>query len=150
MGRNVSLEILKSQLKLSFFHLPGKIGETYRANKNSLLATKEVDRYSLVTMASASSDKWVAVDLRTCTTPAAMASSISDRCERAAILAMERMAMEHSNRPMMARYLGMLVAIAKATEREMNEELSGIPALSVTAGQTRLAKPLLVSLLVAM
>mmetsp|Transcript_5738 Transcript_5738/g.13038 ORF Transcript_5738/g.13038 Transcript_5738/m.13038 type:complete len:900 (-) Transcript_5738:273-2972(-) len=67
----------------------------------------------------------------------------------AAILAMERMAMEHSNRPMMARYPGMLVSIAQATEREMNEELNGIPASSVT-GQPRLAKPLLMSLLVAM
>lgn len=67
----------------------------------------------------------------------------------AAILAMERMAMEHSNRPMMARYPGMLVSIAQATEREMNEELNGIPASSVR-GQPRLAKPLLMSLLVAM
>jgi len=67
----------------------------------------------------------------------------------AAILALERMAMEHSNRPMMARYPGMLVSIAQATEREMNEELNGIPASSVT-GQPRLAKPLLMSLLVAM
>ncbi|KAL7545490.1 hypothetical protein ACHAWF_008849, partial [Thalassiosira exigua] len=67
----------------------------------------------------------------------------------AAILAMERMAMEHTNRPMMARYPGMLVSIAKATEREMHEEMNGIPAGSVT-GQPRLAKPLLMSLLVAM
>lgn len=67
----------------------------------------------------------------------------------AAILAMERMAMEHSNRPMMARYPGMLVAIAKATEREMHEELNGNPVSSAT-GQPRLAKPLLMSLLVAM
>lgn len=67
----------------------------------------------------------------------------------AAILAMERMAMEHSNRPMMARYPGMLVSIAQATEREMNEELNGIPASSAS-GQPRLAKPLLMSLLVAM
>ena len=67
----------------------------------------------------------------------------------ASILAMERLAMEHSNRPMMARFPGMLVSIAKATEREMNEELNGIPASSVT-GQPRLAKPLLMSLLVAM
>ena len=67
----------------------------------------------------------------------------------AAILAMERMAMDHSNRPMMAHYPGMLVSIAQATEREMNEELNGIPASSIT-GQPRLAKPLLMSLLVAM
>ena len=65
------------------------------------------------------------------------------------ILAMERLAMELSNRPMMARFPGMLVSIAKATEREMNEELNGIPTSSVT-GQPRLAKPLLMSLLVAM
>jgi hypothetical protein len=67
----------------------------------------------------------------------------------AAILAMERMAMDHSNRPMMARYPGMLVSIAKATEREMNEELNGVPKSSAS-GQPRLAKPLLMSLLVAM
>ena len=67
----------------------------------------------------------------------------------AAILAMERMAMEHSNRPMMARYPGMLVTIAQATEREMKEEASGMQVVSGT-GQPRLAKPLLMSLLVAM
>lgn len=63
----------------------------------------------------------------------------------AAVLAMERMAMEHSNRPMMARYPGMLVSIAQATEREMKEELNGSMKC-----QPRLAKPLLMSLLVAM
>jgi hypothetical protein len=67
----------------------------------------------------------------------------------AAILAMERMAMDQSNRPMMARYPGMLVSIAKATEREMNEEVNG-PPKSSASGQPRLAKPLLMSLLVAM
>jgi hypothetical protein len=67
----------------------------------------------------------------------------------AAILAMERMAMEHSNRPMMARYPGMLVTIAQATEREMKEEANGVEVFSGT-GQPRLAKPLLMSLLVAM
>ena len=67
----------------------------------------------------------------------------------AAILAMERMAMEHSNRPMMARYPGMLVSIAQATEREMKEAASGMSVVSGT-GQPRRAKPLLMSLLVAM
>jgi hypothetical protein len=62
---------------------------------------------------------------------------------------MERMAMEHSNRPMMARYPGMLVTIAQATEREMKEEANGVEVFSGT-GQPRLAKPLLMSLLVAM
>ncbi|KAL7427886.1 hypothetical protein ACHAXH_001685 [Discostella pseudostelligera] len=61
----------------------------------------------------------------------------------AAILTMERIATEHSNRPMMARYPGVLVSIAKATEREMREELN-------VRGQPRLAKPLLMSLLVAL
>jgi hypothetical protein len=65
----------------------------------------------------------------------------------AAVLAMERMAMEHSNRPMMARYPGLLVSIAKATEREMKEEINFNVAVK---GQPRLAKPLLMSLLVAM
>ena len=67
----------------------------------------------------------------------------------AAMLAVERMAMEHSNRPMMARYPGMLVTIAQAAEREMKEESSGMQVVSGT-GQPRLAKPLLMSLLVAM
>jgi hypothetical protein len=69
------------------------------------------------------------------------------RARDAAVLAMERMAMEHSNRPMMARHPGLLVSIAQATEREMKEEIN----LSGTInGQPRLAKPLLMSLLVAM
>lgn len=67
----------------------------------------------------------------------------------AAILAMERMAMEHSNRAMMARYPGMLIIIAQATEREMDEEMNADPANSATS-QPRLAKPLLMSLLVAL
>jgi hypothetical protein len=46
---------------------------------------------------------------------------------------------------MMARYPGMLVSIAQATEREMKEELNGSMKC-----QPRLAKPLLMSLLVAM
>lgn len=66
----------------------------------------------------------------------------------AAILAMERLATEHSNRQLMARHPGMLVSIARAAEREMNEELTLIPA-TLTSGP-RLAKPLLMSLLVAM
>jgi hypothetical protein len=81
---------------------------------------------------------------------AASRNSESETVARdAAILAMERMAMEHSNRTMMARYPGMLVIIAQATEREMDEEMSADPASSAT-GQPRLAKPLLMSLLVAM
>lgn len=67
----------------------------------------------------------------------------------AAILALERMAMEHSNRPMMARFPKMLVTIAQATERELKEEISGMQ-VSMGTGQPRLAKPLLMSLLVAM
>jgi len=67
----------------------------------------------------------------------------------AAILALERMAMEHSNRPMMARFPNMLVTIAQATERELKEEISGMQ-VSMGTGQPRLAKPLLMSLLVAM
>lgn len=61
----------------------------------------------------------------------------------AAILAIERIATEHSNRPTMARYPGMLVSIANATEREMRE-------CSIEKGQPRLAKPLLMSLLVSL
>lgn len=62
----------------------------------------------------------------------------------AAILTMERIATEHSNRPTMARYPGMLVSIAKATEREMREDPNNVQ------GHPRLAKPLLMSLLVAL
>jgi len=80
---------------------------------------------------------------------ASLSSPAGSVTRDAAILAMERMAMDHSNRPMMARYPGMLVSIAKATEREMNEELNGVPKSSAS-GQPRLAKPLLMSLLVAM
>ncbi|KAL9180309.1 hypothetical protein ACHAXT_008279 [Thalassiosira profunda] len=67
----------------------------------------------------------------------------------AALLAMERMAMEHGNRPMMARYPGVLTSVARAAERELHEEVHGRPA-SAGTGQPRLAKPLLMSLLVAM
>ena len=67
----------------------------------------------------------------------------------ACVLSMVRMAMEHSNRPIMARFPGMITSIAKATEREMKEE-DDTNASSTTTGQPRLAKPLLMSLLVAM
>mmetsp|Transcript_12218 Transcript_12218/g.28783 ORF Transcript_12218/g.28783 Transcript_12218/m.28783 type:complete len:757 (+) Transcript_12218:409-2679(+) len=67
----------------------------------------------------------------------------------ACVLSMVRMAMEHSNRPMMARFPGMITSIAKATEREMKEE-NDMNASPTSTGQPRLAKPLLMSLLVAM
>lgn len=62
-----------------------------------------------------------------------------------AITAMERLATEFSNRAHMARHEGLLAAVAKATEREAKLEAGG--------GDTSLpllAKPLLMSLLVAM
>ena len=62
-----------------------------------------------------------------------------------AVRAIERLATEFSNRPYMARHDGLLVAIAKATEREAKLEEAG------TKGEHAfLAKPLLMSLLVAM
>lgn len=64
-----------------------------------------------------------------------------------AITAMERLATDFTNRPHMARHEGLLVAVAKATEREAKLESS-------TTGSSKsmplLAKPLLMSLLVAM
>lgn len=62
-----------------------------------------------------------------------------------AITAMERLATEVSNRPHMARHEGLLVAVAKATEREAKLEMTG-----KTKSMPLLAKPLLMSLLVAM
>ena len=62
-----------------------------------------------------------------------------------AVVAMERLATEPQNRPLMARFPGMLVAIAKVTEREQKLEEAG-----TEASHERLAKPLLMSLLLAM
>mmetsp|Transcript_26350 Transcript_26350/g.39500 ORF Transcript_26350/g.39500 Transcript_26350/m.39500 type:complete len:775 (-) Transcript_26350:174-2498(-) len=62
-----------------------------------------------------------------------------------AIVAIERLATEVSNRQYMARHDGLLVAIAKATERESKSELAG-----EKNSQPRLAKQLLMSLLLAM
>lgn len=64
-----------------------------------------------------------------------------------AIVAIERLATEVSNRQYMARHEGLLVAIAKATERESRSELAGEKNKS---SQPRLAKQLLMSLLLAM
>jgi hypothetical protein len=62
-----------------------------------------------------------------------------------AIRAIERLATEFSNRAFMARHGGLLVAVAKATEREAKLEEEG-----TKADHAFLAKPLLMSLLVAM
>lgn len=62
-----------------------------------------------------------------------------------AIVAIERLATEVSNRQYLARHDGLLVAIAKATERESKSELAG-----EKQSQPRLAKQLLLSLLLAM
>jgi hypothetical protein len=62
-----------------------------------------------------------------------------------AVRAIERLATEFSNRPFMARHEGLLVAVAKATEREAQMEENG-----AKAEHAFLAKPLLMSLLVAM
>ncbi len=62
-----------------------------------------------------------------------------------AVVAIERLATEVSNRQYMARHEGLLVAIAKATERESKSELAGEEQT-----QPRLAKQLLMSLLLAM
>lgn len=62
-----------------------------------------------------------------------------------AIVALERLATEPKNRPMMARVPGMLVTIAKVTEKERLLEDAGAEAT-----HERLAKPLLMSLLLAL
>lgn len=62
-----------------------------------------------------------------------------------AIVAIERLATEVSNRQYMARHDGLLVSIAQATERESKSELAG-----EKNSQPRLAKQLLMSLLLAM
>jgi hypothetical protein len=61
------------------------------------------------------------------------------------IVAIERLATEVTNRQYMARHDGLLVAIAKATERESKSELAGERQSS-----PRLAKQLLLSLLLVM
>lgn len=72
-------------------------------------------------------------------------SSDEEDISTSAITAMERLATDSSNRPHMARHEGLLMAVAKATEREAKLESSGM-----SKSMPLLAKPLLMSLLVAM
>ncbi len=74
-----------------------------------------------------------------------MESPGSKEIRDSAIVAIERLATEVSNRQYLARHEGLLVAIAKATERESKSELAG-----EKQSQPRLAKQLLLSLLLAM
>lgn len=76
---------------------------------------------------------------------ASMEGSKMDEIRDSAIKAMERLATEFSNRAYMAKHPGVLTVIAKATEREAKLESAG----SKTE-HAFLAKPLLMSLLVAM
>jgi hypothetical protein len=62
-----------------------------------------------------------------------------------AIIALERLAMEPSNRPRMARHAGLLVAVSRAVEREAKWEDA-----KIESEHGYLAKPLLMSLLLAM
>jgi hypothetical protein len=62
-----------------------------------------------------------------------------------AITAIERLATEVNNRKVMARHDGLVVAVAMAVERESKYE-----KLAPESSKVRLAKPLLMSLLVAM
>lgn len=68
-----------------------------------------------------------------------------DEIASSAITAMERLATEYYNRGHMARHEGLLTAVAKATEREAKVEVLG-----ESKSLPLLAKPLLMSLLVAM
>lgn len=74
-----------------------------------------------------------------------MDSAVSKEIRDSAIVAIERLATEVTNRQYMARHEGLLVAVAKATERESKSELAG-----EKQSQPRLAKQLLLSLLLAM
>jgi hypothetical protein len=69
----------------------------------------------------------------------------SEEMRDSAIRAIERLATEFSNRPYMARHPGLLVAVAQATEHEAK-----IEEREETTNRALLAKPLLLSLLVAM
>lgn len=68
-----------------------------------------------------------------------------DEARDSAIRAMERLATEYSNREFMARHPGLLTAVAQAVEREAAWEEAGRES-----EHGYLAKPLLMSLLVAM
>ena len=63
--------------------------------------------------------------------------------QESAVVALERLATDHDNRPVMARHNGLLTAVAKATEREDRGDTNG-------STREKLAKPLLMSLLLAM
>lgn len=69
----------------------------------------------------------------------------SEETRDSAVRALERLATEFSNRAYMARHEGLLVGVAKATEREAKLEQAG-----AKPEHAFLAKPLLMSLLVAM
>lgn len=70
---------------------------------------------------------------------------ILEDARESAIISMERMATEPSNRAFMARYPGLLQCVAKAVEREVKLEDA-----KVDSDHGYLAKPLLMSLLLAM
>jgi hypothetical protein len=75
-------------------------------------------------------------------------STIIQDCEEAreaSMRALERLATEYSNRPIMARHDGLIVVVARAVEREAKAEEAG-----ETSEHGFLAKPLLMSLLLAM
>ena len=76
---------------------------------------------------------------------ASLENHTEEEIRDSAVRAIERLATEFSNRARMARHKGLLVAIAKATEREAKLEEAG-----AKAEHAFLAKPLLMSLLVAM
>lgn len=76
---------------------------------------------------------------------ASMDGPKTEEIRDSAIRAIERLATEFSNRAYMARHDGLLVAVAKATEREAKLEDAG-----TKTEHAFLAKPLLMSLLVAM
>merc|ERR1712043_23726 len=69
----------------------------------------------------------------------------SEETRDSAVVALERLATKVSNRQNMARHDGLIITIAKAAERESKSELAGEKNT-----QPRLAKPLLMSLLLEM
>ena len=78
---------------------------------------------------------------------AALTGSANSDARDSAVIAIERLATEQSNRAIMARHDGLLVVIALATEREAKRERMGEKAKN---GEQHLAKQLLMSLLIAM
>lgn len=81
---------------------------------------------------------------------ATVADPALDEARDSAVRALERLATEATNRPQMARHPGLLAAVAQAVEREAQWEMDGGGGGALGSDGDYLAKPLLMSLLLAM